>query len=60
MSSNETAAMSGAAHLLSFTGTDSLVAIDWIERHYGGEFIAGSVPATEHSVMRGYRDGGRT
>lgn len=51
MSSNETAAMSGAAHLLSFTGTDSLVSIDWIERHYGGEFIAGSVPATEHSVM---------
>lgn len=51
MSSNETAAMSGAAHLLSFTGTDSLVSIDWIERHYGGAFVAGSVPATEHSVM---------
>ncbi|NYF13599.1 nicotinamide phosphoribosyltransferase [Pseudoclavibacter sp. JAI123] len=51
MSSNETAAMSGAAHLLSFTGTDSLVSIDWIERRYGGEFVAGSVPATEHSVM---------
>lgn len=51
MSSNETAAVSGAAHLLSFTGTDSLVSLDWIEQHYGGDFVAGSVPATEHSVM---------
>ncbi|AEK07606.1 nicotinate ribosyltransferase [Mycobacterium phage UPIE] len=51
MSSHETAAASGAAHLLSFTGTDSLVSLDWIDRYYGGEYIAGSVPATEHSVM---------
>ncbi|QFG10307.1 nicotinamide phosphoribosyl transferase [Mycobacterium phage DyoEdafos] len=51
MSSHESAASSGAAHLLSFTGTDSLVALDWIDRYYGGEFVAGSVPATEHSVM---------
>ncbi|WP_424463944.1 nicotinate phosphoribosyltransferase [Pseudoclavibacter helvolus] len=51
MSSNETAAMTGAAHLLSFTGTDSLVSLDWIERHYGGNYVAGSVAATEHSVM---------
>ncbi|MFD7247862.1 nicotinamide phosphoribosyltransferase domain-containing protein, partial [Streptomyces massasporeus] len=51
MSSHETAALSGAAHLLSFTGTDSLVALDWIERYYGGHYIVGSVPATEHSVM---------
>lgn len=51
MSSQETAAMSGAAHLLSFNGTDSLVALDWIDRYYGGHYVAGSVPATEHSVM---------
>ena len=51
MSSHETAAMSGAAHLLSFNGTDSLVALDWIDRNYGGHYVAGSVPATEHSVM---------
>lgn len=51
MSSHETAAASGAAHLLSFTGTDSLVALDWIDRYYGGTYVAGSVPATEHSVM---------
>lgn len=51
MSSGETAAVSGAAHLLSFTGTDSLVSLDWIDRYYGGAYVAGSVPATEHSVM---------
>lgn len=51
MSSNETAAMSGAGHLLSFYGTDSLTSLAWIDRYYGGEYIAGSVPATEHSVM---------
>lgn len=51
MSSHETAAASGAAHLLSFTGTDSLVTLDWVDRYYGGDYVAGSVPATEHSVM---------
>ncbi|AEJ94039.1 nicotinate ribosyltransferase [Mycobacterium phage Thibault] len=51
MSSHETAAASGAAHLLSFNGTDTLVAMDFIDRYYGGPYIAGSVAATEHSVM---------
>lgn len=51
MSSNETAQLSGAGHLLSFYGTDSLSTLGWIDRYYGGDYIAGSVPATEHSVM---------
>ncbi len=45
------AAASGAGHLLSFNGTDSLVSLDFIDRYYGGEYLAASVPATEHSVM---------
>lgn len=46
------ATMSGAAHLLSFTGTDTISAIDYLEDYYGaGNLIGGSVPATEHSVM---------
>lgn len=49
--SSETAAASGAGHLLSFTGTDSLVTLEWIDNYYGGTYVAGSVPATEHSVM---------
>lgn len=48
---DEAAAASGAAHLLSSYGTDSLVSLSWIDRYYGGEYIAASVPATEHSVM---------
>lgn len=54
MSSLESAAASGAGHLLSFAGTDTMVSLDWIERYYpveGERFLGGSVPATEHSVM---------
>lgn len=46
---------SAAAHLLSFTGTDNLPAIDFLEEYYNAnsdaELVGGSVPATEHSVM---------
>lgn len=53
LSGMDTAGASGAAHLLSFTGTDTLAAMGWIDHFYGGDngFIGGSVPATEHSVM---------
>ena len=55
MSGLEDACMSGAGHLLSFTGTDTIPAIDFLEEYYGAdsdkELIGGSVPATEHSVM---------
>lgn len=53
MSSVDSAAASGSGHLLSFTGTDSLVSIDYIDYFYDGDngFVGGSIPATEHSVM---------
>ncbi|QZE10572.1 nicotinate ribosyltransferase [Mycobacterium phage ScoobyDoobyDoo] len=51
MNSWESAHSSGAAHLLSFKGSDSLSAWDFIEKYYGGLFDLMSVPATEHSVM---------
>lgn len=51
----EAASMSGAAHLLAFTGTDTLPAIDFLEEYYNAdidkELVGGSVAATEHSVM---------
>jgi nicotinamide phosphoribosyltransferase len=51
----EASLASGGAHLLSFTGTDTIPAIDWLEHFYDAdsakELIGGSVPATEHSVM---------
>lgn len=43
---------SGLGHLTSFMGTDSLPAIYGARKFYGEtEFVGGSVPATEHSVM---------
>lgn len=47
------AARSGSAHLLSFKGSDTLGAVDWLEYYYdaANTFVAASVPATEHSVM---------
>lgn len=55
MSSYQDACLSGAAHLTSFVGTDTVPAIDLLENYYGGnaetELLGCSVPATEHSVM---------
>ena len=55
MFGTEAAMLSGAGHLLYFTGTDTVPAIDFLERYYEAdsdiELVGGSVPATEHSVM---------
>lgn len=55
MSGIEAATLSAAGHLLSFTGTDTIPAIDFFEDYYNAdsdtELIGGSVAATEHSVM---------
>lgn len=55
----EAARMSGAAHLLSFNGTDTIPAIPFLRKYYDAEgVVGGSVPATEHSVMcMGSKDG---
>jgi nicotinamide phosphoribosyltransferase len=49
------AANNQSGHLLSFIGTDTVPAIDYLEDYYGAdsdkEIIGVSVPATEHSVM---------
>jgi nicotinamide phosphoribosyltransferase len=62
MAGVEAAMMSGAGHLLSFSGTDTIPAIDFLEKYYNAnadqELVGGSVPATEHSVMcMGTEDG---
>lgn len=52
MSSPESAQLSGAGHLTSFTGTDTIPAISFLKHYYDAEgLIGGSVAATEHSVM---------
>jgi hypothetical protein len=55
MSGADDAMLSGSGHLLFFTGTDTIPAIDFLEYYYGAnsdvDLIGGSVSATEHSVM---------
>lgn len=55
MSGVEDAILSGAAHLTSFVGTDTVPAIDFLEDYYNAdvtkELVGCSVPATEHSVQ---------
>lgn len=50
-SSNETAALGGLAHLLSFQGTDTIAALISARRWYGAEMAGFSIPAAEHSTI---------
>jgi len=60
MSSLESATLSGMGHLLSFSGSDSICAIQGLEKWYGAdvtkELVGTSIPATEHSVQCSYND----
>lgn len=55
MASLQDSALSDAAHLTSFWGTDTVAGIDLVEDYYCAdaekEPVGFSVPATEHSVM---------
>lgn len=55
MSGRHDAAINGAAFLLSSCGTDTIPAIELLEDYYKAdatkEFIATSVPASEHSIQ---------
>jgi nicotinamide phosphoribosyltransferase len=55
MAGLEAALMSASAHLLSFTGSDTIPVVDFLETYYNAdsdkELVGGSVAATEHSVM---------
>lgn len=52
MSGIRDAGICGAGHLLSFTGTDNITAVEFATQMYqgGDTFIGGSIPASEHSV----------
>lgn len=54
MAGLDSACSSGAGHLLSFKGTDTIPAVLWLEKYYEAdsskELIGCSIPATEHSV----------
>jgi nicotinamide phosphoribosyltransferase len=55
MSSLDASTKGGAGHLLSFTDTDVIPSIMFLEKYYGAdiekELVGCSIPATEHSVM---------
>jgi nicotinamide phosphoribosyltransferase len=55
MSGIDAAMASGAGHLLSFMGSDTIPAVYYLKEYYGAqpekEMVACSIPATEHSVM---------
>lgn len=54
LSGPDAAYMSGAAHLLSFAGSDTIPAVDFLEQYYNAnsdnELVGCSVAATEHST----------
>lgn len=52
MAGLDAALVSGLGHLVAFTGTETVPVLQFIQDYYPtNEFIAGTVPATEHSVM---------
>jgi len=52
VSSEETAAVGGAAHLLNFRGTDTVAGIVLLRDYYQARGMAGfSIPASEHSTI---------
>ena len=55
MSGLEAAMASGAGHLLSFVGSDTIPSVYYLKNYYKTDskdgIIATSIPATEHSVM---------
>ena len=55
------AARGGAAHLVNFSTTDNVPALQLCQELYGADEVAGtSVPATEHSTMTSWGRGGET
>lgn len=51
VSSLETAALAGAAHLVNFRGTDTMAALALARDYYNEPMAGNSICATEHSVM---------
>lgn len=56
MAGIDAAAASGAGHALSFTGSDNLNVVNFVDDYYGPAegLVVGSVPASEHSVATAF------
>ncbi len=51
VSSEESAAIGGMAHLVNFMGTDTMLAFEAADIYYGEDMAGFSIPASEHSTM---------
>lgn len=51
VSSAESAALGGMAHLVNFAGTDTMEALEAASTFYGADMAGFSIPAAEHSTM---------
>lgn len=52
MAGADAANLSGLGHLVAFTGTETVPVLQYVQDYYPFDgFLAGTVPATEHSVM---------
>lgn len=55
--SDESAGIGGAAHLVNFRGTDTLAGIEVARRYYGEPMAGYSIPAAEHSTITAWGRG---
>ena len=58
VSSLESAALGGMAHLVNFLGTDTVVALQAARRYYGAQMAGFSIPAAEHSTITSWGKAG--
>lgn len=59
-SSEETAALGGAAHLVNFMGTDTISGLMLARRFYGADMAGFSIPAAEHSTITSWGQNGES
>ncbi|KAM7540362.1 hypothetical protein Aperf_G00000044337 [Anoplocephala perfoliata] len=60
VSSIESAAIGGTAHLVCFRGTDTMAALLFARQYYNCEMAGVSIPATEHSTITVWQETGET
>jgi len=58
VSSRESAALGGSAHLVNFMGSDTIAGVQAAQRYYHEPMAAYSVPAAEHSSMTAWGKAG--
>lgn len=54
VSSCESSAIGGAAHLVNFMGSDTVMGVRLANEYYGSQMAAFSIPAAEHSTITTY------